>query len=389
MDAHDDYARRETFEDVRVQLTAWLEGEGDDSEIDPRIWSALLDDVELMRAARKGGLARLAQRYCTDLKHFGRPSRPHREEAEVGPDARSEALAEIAACATDRYEWAVRGFRSTHLAGGLVALDQLTAWVEEQAKREGPPAESYVRVPLPQVALERVMLARSAGEYAAALAAEAERLASVEDAELPGGFHEAPEVLEYGPPGESKKRVAIRGDGVLAQLKHLVSGPIGGLRSHISWSEAEAVAFVLCGWIPSLPKARVSVRFSHGLYPALSRLRLEVDPRLTPKEVGHLYNTWRARFHVGRDRPMDEKHLALAIFAERTRTEGRPWSELRAQWNEGHPGWAFATDEDPFAKRFGLECRTAWSRVTGEKWGQPMGAPVRPFAQKPREEEPR
>ena len=128
--------------------------------------------------------------------------------------------------------------------------------------------------------------------------------------------------------------------------------------------------------MPPLPKASVGVRFSHGFYAALSRLRLEVDPRLTPKEVGQLYNRWRARFMQGRDRPMDEKHLALAVFTERTRHDGAPWSELRETWNAEQLGWAFAVDEDPFAKRFALECRTAWSRVTGEKWGHVMGMPA-------------
>jgi len=186
---------------------------------------------------------------------------------------------------------------------------------------------------------------------------------------------------------ETFKGSAIRGDGTLAVLKQQASG-WSGLRGHVPWGEFEAVAFILSGWVPPLSKARVRTTFSHGYYQALSRLSIEVDPRLTPKEVGQLYNRMRARYMQGRDRPMDEKHLALAVFAEKTRRDGASWSDLREQWNADHPEWAFPARDDVFAKRFALECRTAWSRVTGEKWGHVQGMKEGPAAHRPKKAEP-
>lgn len=384
----DPYGQRDQFADLRPKLARWLRDEGEAPEIESRIWNYLLDNPELMRRARQGEMARLAQQYGVLRKHFGGRSRGSHNEVEVGPDARSDALAQIAAYAALRYEWHIRGFRQTHLHGGLVPTGEIATWVEEQAAREGSPGASYLRMPIADDRqLELLIAGDRAQGYARLLAAEAERVAADLEAEVPESFFAAPHRLAYGVPGQRAKSIAIRGDGVLAELRSLTGEPFG-LHGHVPWSEFEAVAFILSGWVPPLPKASVGIRFAHGYYASLSRLRLEVDPRLTPREVGQLYNRWRARFLQGRDRPMDEKHLALAVFTEQTRHDGASWSTLRESWNSEHPEWAFAVDEDPFAKRFALECRTAWSRVTGEKWGHCGGLREGPFTKQPRKNRP-
>jgi hypothetical protein len=65
---------------------------------------------------------------------------------------------------------------------------------------------------------------------------------------------------------------------------------------------------------------------------------------------------------------MDEKHLALALFVDESRRSGLGWKELHGGWNESHPEWRYETDNDPHARRFALEARRSWSRVTGETW---------------------
>jgi len=388
MNQGDPYGKRDQFDDVRRELVHWLVEAGDDRGIDSRIWDCLLDEPELMRSARRGEMAKLFQRYGVLRKHFGQRPRRSPQEAEIGPDARSDALAEIAACAALRYEWGISGFRQRYLDDRLLPVEEIPTWVEEQARREGPPAASYLRMPLADdKSLELLIGADSVASYARLLASEAERVAADPNAEVPEQMWKAPRYLSYGAPGQRTESIAIRGDGALVELKKLASGMMG-LRGHVPWSESEAVAFILSGWVPPLSKARIRTTFSHGYYKALSRLSIEVDPRLTPKEVGHLYNRMRARYMQGRDRPMDEKHLALAVFAEKTRRDGTPWSELCARWNAEHPDWAFPPRDDVVAKRFALECRTAWSRVTGEKWGHVHGMKERPATQRPKKAEP-
>lgn len=377
MNQGDPYGKRDQFDDVREELVHWLVEADEDREIDPRIWDCLLDEPELMRNARRGEMAKLTQRYCVLAKHFGRRARPVQQEAEIGPDSRSDALAEIAACAALRNEWGIRGFRQQYLDDRLLPAEGVPAWVEEQARHEGPPAGEYLLVPIPDWnSLELMIDEDPVAGYRRWLAAVARHVAADPKAEVPESMWKGPRYLSYGAPGQHKKSIAVRGDGALAQLKKFASGWAGinrGLSGHVPWSESEAVAFILSGWVPPLSKARIRTSFSHGYYPALSRLSIEVDPRLTPKEVGQLYNRMRARYMQGRDRPMDEKHLALAVFTEKTRRDGTPWSELRERWNAEHPDWAFPACDDVFAKRFALECRTAWSRVTGEKWGHHWG----------------
>ena len=380
MERGDSYAKRDQFDDVRAKLAKWLDDEGDDPEIDSRIWDYFLDQPELMRAARSGGMAKLVQQYCVSRKHFTPRGRRQKKEegVEIGPDARSDALGQIAAVAAQWHEWGIRDFRREHLGERLLPPQEIPTWVEEQARREGPAAEEYVLVPIPDwKSLELLVdLGDPRKGYAGWLAAEAKRVAANADAEAPQSWWKGPHYLSYGVPSDREKQIAIRGDRALAELKKLTSGWAGircGLCDHIPWRESEAVAFILSGWVSPLPKARARAGFSRGYYPALSRLSIEVDPRLTPKEVAQLYNRMRSRYVQGRDRPMDEKHTALAVFTEQTRRGDASWSELRKQWNAEHSDWAFEAGDDPYAKRFALECRTAWSRVTGEKWGYQWG----------------
>ena len=321
-----------------------------------------------MRRARGGRFAELFQQYQVLRKHFQHRPRRRSEEAEIGPDARSEALAQIAASAA-AHDNRVATFRRRFLDDHLLPVEEIPSWIEERVRREGQAAAEYVLVPLPSESVDLLDNASTAHEgYMRWLAHEAARVAADPRSEAPGNTRLGPRMLEYALPGERSQQIQIRGDGVLAELKRLASDELGGVGHRIPWREADVVAFILSGWIPSLPKARFKV-LTLGYFTGQSRLTIDVDPRLSPKDVAQVYNRLRKRRAKGRDRPMDEKHLALAVFAEKTRRNRVPWSQLRQRWNDENPQWTFSVDEDRYAKRFALECRTAWSRVTGERWG--------------------
>ena len=130
------------------------------------------------------------------------------------------------------------------------------------------------------------------------------------------------------------------------------------------------MVFVLTKAIPPIPLGRSA--FKLGVVASASHITLEVSPRPAPREVAALYSEIRGRIGLGRDKPFATKHLALAVFVQRTMGSGEGWVELRAQWNEmyakPHPTWCSKPDGDPEAIAFSLEARTAWRRMTGERW---------------------
>jgi hypothetical protein len=89
---------------------------------------------------------------------------------------------------------------------------------------------------------------------------------------------------------------------------------------------------------------------------------------MTGAEVAALYQDVRVSERGALERAMDERHLALAVFVDKSGTAGLRWKETRRRWNEAYPAWRFETERDPHARRFALEARRSWSRVTGERW---------------------
>ena len=150
--------------------------------------------------------------------------------------------------------------------------------------------------------------------------------------------------------------------GVCGPLRFLY-GTVRELMNALPWShEADAVEFILTGRAPVLPLARLSI-LPHRL-PALSRLQLTVDPRLSPREVSGLYRDGRARFTAGRDKPMQDKHIQLAVFCAQRLETNEKWLALREEWNALYPDWAY-TQDDPPARRFARDARAAYKRVIG------------------------
>ena len=384
--SRDPYLEHRATEHAKARrlLGEWLCEEGEPGEIDCGCWDYFVrHEPELLRAVERddgSALAQLAQKY---LGLPGRPdSRSHQaKELRIEPDRRSGVLAAMIAHAVEwgtlperlaraRQDthvpgpgfWEVREFRRRFLDEKLLPPDQIVAWVEQQAAREGRPAPAYLRVPFSEDDRVREAIADSQAAYAAWLAREAERLRDCDEAELPASTATLPLALSYGLPGERPHVLRIRTDGALAALRAVTTTLLGHFDG---WLEEEAVAFVVAGVVPPLSKLRARTR--RGRYRAASRITLDVDPRTTSAEVAAFYERLRRRYLRGRDRLMESRGLALALFVEQQWSPEVSWPELLERWNEAHPLG------DPLhctvpVNQFATESRTSWERVSGELW---------------------
>ena len=261
---------------------------------------------------------------------------------EIPPDRRLEVLSYIIAAEASRLP-EVRNFREKVLRGRLLAPEDVPSWIE-QHKAE---ATIYVRIPLPSKP-------QNFPDWFSSLAAIPEE----ERATWPVEYQS--DTLAYPVPGEEfVRRVPVDKNSPLGHLKQVVTKLV--TRSPW-WQEAQAVAFVLTGVVPPLPRARITITYSSHMPP---RITLEVDPRLSSREVADIYAKARSEVFQGRDKPMGEKHLTLAAFLAENAT-GETWQELMGKWNREYPKWKY-TDYRWFCR----DARAAFKRVTGRDWTPP------------------
>ena len=238
----------------------------------------------------------------------------------------------------------VRHFRQEILAGKLLGDEEVAAWIEEQANRDGR-ATRYALIPLPESADIAVM-------------PDGVSLKSLPES-YPVVNLEA-RVLEYAIPGNAwVHRIPTAQDGVLDRLR-VVSEHLAG---RYPWQNAQATLFVLTGKVPLVQYIEASCRWSSRS--VCSRITLTVDPTIKPDVVADYYSKIRRQM-VRRHRPQTEKHLQLAYFAV-TRPQDEKWSQTMDRWNQTYPQWKFA-DVDKFIDK----CRDAQRRLLHPKFQIPI-----------------
>lgn len=253
------------------------------------------------------------------------------ESRQIPPDGRDEALARVLAALASR-DKSVARFRREVLRGRLLEPGRVTTWVRRHAQREGPPT------------FRRIVPVERGGT----------------PLPTPFGFVEEQALyLEAWDDDGLSRNVPIREDGVLWRLKKLCKW----LGEEYSFAEPDGVAFILSGRMPTAPRARAGFSVAPRL-PARSFVRMDVNPRVSPREVADLYATMRGRLlrlmDLGsRSRAMTVQHAELAIFA--AEQEAKSWDELRHRWNAAHPEREFVD-----VRRFIRDVRAAYRRVTGE-----------------------
>jgi RNA polymerase sigma factor (sigma-70 family) len=268
----------------------------------------------------------------------------------------------------------IREFRRSHLPDRLISPEDVGAWIERHLADEGPVAAGYLRAPLGETDIGdfgELPMSQSKEAYARWLEGQAERVRTDPTAELPFGYAEGARRLSYSVPGDIRPHgVRLRGDGVLAELHAIARS----LCEHFdAWTFEDAVSFIVSGAVPPLAEVRALTRSSH-LYPAASRVLLDIDPHTSLAEVSAWYGRLRRRHDVARQRPMSPRSLALAVFVECNWHPGVSWAQLLAAWNVAHPeGDELHSKQD--SRQFKVDCQRAWQALTGALWpGGPNAA---------------
>src|SRR5262245_49654911 len=172
----------------------------------------------------------------------------------------------------------VVAFRREVLRGRLLKWEDLEAWLDKQAKADGPGKP-----------------------------------------EPPGS---QTQVLPYSLPSEAWERcLPTTAGGVLDRLRQISEW----LSRRYRWQEAQATIFVLTGRVPLVPPAEAKID--------REAIVLTVDPSLTPRQVADFYR-WFKKGILGRSRikALSLKHLQLAAFAA-DRPEEETWPEKMEAWN--------------------------------------------------------
>lgn len=132
--------------------------------------------------------------------------------------------------------------------------------------------------------------------------------------------------------------------------------------------EEQVVAFVLCGSIPLYPAGTATIHRDE-LSGQCHKITIEVIPRLSGSEVAQLYSQVRRRVFNGKDKPMSDKHLTLAVFMAERLSECSTWGALMAEWNKKHgKKWRYYKEI-----YFSRNARWAWRRMTGKEWERRPG----------------
>lgn len=223
-----------------------------------------------------------------------------REKRDLRGDLRNEAVSLLLAqvAAEDR---AVQTFRNRHLGGTLIPWDQVAAWIERQAAKDG------------KVSVWRPV-------------------------DAPHYRGSEVKVVQYAVPGSQyAMSKAVSAGGVLDHLR----GVGQALSNGLGWKFAEAVMFVLTGEVPLVRPIHVEETMRFPVH-AASRISMQIDPTKTPQEVAEVYKKHREHFSGKgrRQRKLEEKSLRLAMFST-TRPKDEPLKKAMRAWNRMYPSWKY------------------------------------------------
>jgi hypothetical protein len=279
--------------------------------------------------------------------------------AEASPHDRALSRALAAWLDTDLR---VHGFRARNLAGGMLAWAEVEEWMRARGPAEGTLPTWYARMPIDPAALSRARYAAARGEqgtitltytYAEVMARTPRQV-----------------TISYVIPSDAVVRLqAVMEGTALDDLLTLVHFLVDA----VPWTEPQASVYVLTGLTPLISPLRIEAKVFLRLA-TQPRLRLEVDPRVTQRELATAYQAARQSLvSETRHRDLSEKHVELAVWSLRPEGYQGTWAARLARWNAAYPDWAyrqvrnFATEVKLARRRFLPDLLVHQLEYTGEE----------------------
>jgi hypothetical protein len=281
---------------------------------------------------------------------------PVRPRSAVAGTDRQRAVSIILANEVSK-DPAVADFRARVLKGQLLGSRRAAAdWIFEQVALEAPSTAWLTDIPVPEgYELRRdpetgYVVTDPVLKIAGAAGARGIRYRVLSD-DLSSG-----------------KGVYTAAGGTVEQLRQLSED----LAARFRWQMDHATVFVLTGQIPDVVPIKIRAEVSKT-FPVCSRVILEVDPTLTPKDVARAYFKVRRSFWPRRIRTVGQKHASLAAFIEE-RSSGQTWRQRFSEWNRTtQSDWKYRSESnfrrDAVVARRRLLTPSTWADnvdVTGE-----------------------
>jgi hypothetical protein len=239
---------------------------------------------------------------------------------------RSDAISRLLAKQAEN-DGEVIGFRRRRLRGRLLAPGDVPGWIGAQRKKDGP-ATGWLIVAFPPRHKRHLRgdgFCHVSPPYRVSKRSPLRSLGTTL------------KLLKYiAPRSEWVQKVPTAAGGVLEELRSITERLAAGY----GWTEAQVTGFVLTGEVPLLPLARVTEQTAE-----VSRIILDVDASLTPKQVASFYLQARRGLTKRRARQLKEKNLRLTTWnADRADEEG--WPDKMKAWNRQFPGWGYSRLEN-------------------------------------------
>lgn len=239
----------------------------------------------------------------------------------------------------------VQAFRSEVLQNKLLLLTQVETWINEQAEEDGLPTW-WITTSVPREFVEEEIEFHNSS-LVAPLEMEIPNFRVIQGFIFRFLFYELPEEPQV-------KKIPTFVGGVLERLRKLCER----LSKQYGWTEAQANTFVLTGEAPQI--SAITHNIKERELSSLTRIVLEIDPTMSPREVGEYYRSIRQEVQGTRHRDMTDKHLQLAIFAA-ARPDGETWAKRMDEWNRTQSNeWEY---ED--STQFAHDCILARKRLLG------------------------
>jgi hypothetical protein len=307
---------------IRAEVEAHMElaDEGyESSRLPDAVWERLVDygAVEQVLRGKKpaGWLVDAAWDLLEPTR--GRPRRKHPTlDERQAPTNITEAISQLLARQAAR-DPAVLDFRERVLGNKLLTREAVGPWIQSIAKTEG--STVWLSVPLDDgTAIEftkdfQVSISPPIRQARAALSHK---------------------ILKYQVAGDEwTSAVTVRAGSRLDTLRHLSEA----LSKRFQWQKDQATVFVLTGLIPLVPRITMTVGAAGG------RIRLDISPHATPREVADTYRRIRGKMlgNGKRIKPITHEKALLATF-RLTKADDETWSDFQRRWNRAHPEYKYS-----------------------------------------------